>query len=207
MFPSLEATQRVQRLSESFGNKILYDMCSTYPEHIDSEVVSGKLWLIGRAYSASLERKKPPGKSTGDLYRQVTKAIVESDIDKQITALKEKRIQHLMSTDDETISQILHLHNSFIRIVIRHVEIGKRSLASKYLHFHIPELIYIYDSIAAGKLQAIYPRLRIKHKFSSQFDYTYTKFFFKMLKLRDELISQHELLLTPRQIDRLLLQY
>src|SRR5690606_29468485 len=40
-----------------WGNDVLYRMCSERPNHTDVDTVSSKLWLIGRAYSASIERK------------------------------------------------------------------------------------------------------------------------------------------------------
>ena len=40
-----------------YGNKILYDMCATKPRHDDIDIIVGKIWLIGRSYSAAIERK------------------------------------------------------------------------------------------------------------------------------------------------------
>lgn len=45
------------------GNQVLYDLCRRYPRHaVDAEIVA-KVWLIGRAYSASIERGR--GKAAG----------------------------------------------------------------------------------------------------------------------------------------------
>ena len=57
-----------QTLSEddpwSIGNQVLYDLCQRYPRHtVDSEIIA-KIWLIGRAYSASIERGR--GKASVD---------------------------------------------------------------------------------------------------------------------------------------------
>jgi hypothetical protein len=35
-----------------YGNQILYRMCQEQPLHTDTDVISGKIWLIGRAYAA-----------------------------------------------------------------------------------------------------------------------------------------------------------
>ena len=40
-----------------FGNQVLYQMCRDHPGHTDTDVISGKMWLIGRAYSAAIERR------------------------------------------------------------------------------------------------------------------------------------------------------
>ena len=41
-----------------FGNGILYKMCEEFPKHDDSDVITGKLLLIGRSYAAAIERRK-----------------------------------------------------------------------------------------------------------------------------------------------------
>lgn len=38
------------------GNGVLYDLCRRFPRHENAEGVVAKVWLIGRAYSASIER-------------------------------------------------------------------------------------------------------------------------------------------------------
>ena len=46
----------------SIGNQVLYDLCRRYPYHVvDAEIVA-TIWLIGRAYAASIERGR--GKAT-----------------------------------------------------------------------------------------------------------------------------------------------
>lgn len=40
-----------------YGNEVLYKMCSEMPKYDDIEVISAKLWIIGRSYSAAIERK------------------------------------------------------------------------------------------------------------------------------------------------------
>ena len=39
------------------GNQVLYDLCSRYPMHKHPAEIVAKVWLIGRSYSASVERK------------------------------------------------------------------------------------------------------------------------------------------------------
>jgi len=36
------------------GNKTLYGLCKDYPGHRDEREIIAKIWLIGRAYSASI---------------------------------------------------------------------------------------------------------------------------------------------------------
>ena len=42
----------------SLGNSVLYDLCKTYPTHKDKKSIVAKIWLIGRAYAAAIERRK-----------------------------------------------------------------------------------------------------------------------------------------------------
>ncbi|MFN8376329.1 MAG: hypothetical protein U0694_26090 [Anaerolineae bacterium] len=205
VLPASEIIQHAQNLPVDFGNQILYRMCADYPYHSDVDVVGGKIWLIGRAYAASLERKKPQGISTNNLYRQVTQALVASDIDAQLSYLRETYAQPLDARDSEAVDRLLNLHDSFVNLVTRYTQIDKRSLASKYLHFHLPSLIYIYDSRASSALRAIYPRLSCKQARNTRFDYPYHMFYLKMLKLRDDIGAAHNIWLNPRQMDNLLL--
>ena len=39
------------------GNKVLYDLCSSYPYHKTDEEIIAKIWLIGRSYAAAIERR------------------------------------------------------------------------------------------------------------------------------------------------------
>jgi hypothetical protein len=39
-----------------WGNHILYRMCHKQPGHTNVDVIAGKIWLIGRAYAAAIER-------------------------------------------------------------------------------------------------------------------------------------------------------
>ena len=40
-----------------YGNETLYKMCKDRPLHDDVDTISSKLWIIGRSYAASIERK------------------------------------------------------------------------------------------------------------------------------------------------------
>jgi len=43
------------------GNTVLYDLCKSYPRHDEEDVIASKIWLIGRAYAAAIERGKNIG--------------------------------------------------------------------------------------------------------------------------------------------------
>ncbi len=53
------------------SNEILYDMCRIYPEHDTHEKIIAKIWLIGRSYAASIERKKNAAQIGDSFYTEV----------------------------------------------------------------------------------------------------------------------------------------
>ena len=40
----------------NLGNEMLYQLCRDYPDHKAPEVITAKVWLIGRSYAAAIER-------------------------------------------------------------------------------------------------------------------------------------------------------
>ena len=65
-------------ISWGWGNGVLYRMCRNNPRHRDRDVIVGKMWLIGRAYAASIER----GAGMGDhVYAAVAAKIADSALD------------------------------------------------------------------------------------------------------------------------------
>ena len=208
LLPDLEKVKNAAQYTHhtSLGNKIIYDMCKDYPRHDDEEEIQSKIWLIGRAYSATLERRRTIGINTEDLYSQVASSLKASDIDAQIRVLLDKKVNYIDYHDDETINQVLELHNDFVSILYRHVKMNKRSLASKYLHFHLPNLVFLYDNIAVNTV-GDYVKDFKSRKSDANYDWDYAIFYRKMLILRDEIHLKHDIQLNPRQLDQLLLGY
>lgn len=54
-----------------FGNSILYEMCSNNPYHNQSDIIVGKIWIIGRSYAAAIERRKNASNTNDDFYYDV----------------------------------------------------------------------------------------------------------------------------------------
>lgn len=125
------------------ANSILYKMVEDYQSNADIDSVVAKIWLIGRSYSASVERRKNKSKtSNGDFYYDyVGPAICRSNIDSKISALRSET-----TITENTITEVCELHKCLMDILQKQTEMDKRSLASKYLHFHLPGIVFIYDS-------------------------------------------------------------
>ena len=125
-----------------FGNKILYKMCEEYPLHKDADVLSGKILLIGRSYAAAIERRKNADDYKGDdfYYDVVAPKMLEigDELDNRIEFLKNNT-----GVIFDCIPEILSTHKFLMDAFKEMTGLEKRSLASKYLHFHCPEKFFI----------------------------------------------------------------
>lgn len=189
----------------TFGNNVLYNLCRKYPRHDSIPIVVAKIWLIGRSYSAAIERRTRStvhGLSDSDRFYEhsVAPALMESSLDQKIESLRV-----YTSASSDSIPAILDVHMYLMAIFKKLTNLNKRSLASKYLHFHMPHLFYLYDSRACIGLSKILPRHRPKTVITGSYDKDYKEFTLKLLDLQEEIENSFGKHLTPRQLDRLLL--
>lgn len=196
-----------------FGNDILYGMCRENPLHTNSDVIAGKLWLIGRSYAAALERRKTnDGYNTEGFYKMAIPILqkeIEGKIDEHIS-----RLTVLEKPSDENIGTVLCAHSLLVNVFHMMTNLQKRSLASKYLHFHCPHLFFIYDSRSSSKIKQYIRKdsKRLKRGFvcdacGAHFepDAEYADFCIRALELQRYVEKEKGRLLTPREIDNLLL--
>ena len=80
----------------------------------------------------------------------VTRVLRQSKLDETLKALK--RIKQL---DESSIGEVLDAHGYLVTVFEELTDKGKRSLASKYLHFHCPHLFFIYDSRAMAGIRRL----------------------------------------------------
>lgn len=188
----------------SAGDAILYRLCSDHPGHREKLQVVAKLWLIGRAYSAAIERR--PSADHGqpiavkDYYLQVAVTLIESDLDAQLSKLPDAP-----RTLEDLIPAVV-IHEGLVRNLRVHSGIDQYSFASKYLHFHKPEWFFILDSIALQGLNRLGVRSsgRLPNKIGND---EYRRFVARAWQLREDLASRGHLGLSLRQLDRLLLTW
>jgi len=186
----------------AFMNRILYRMCSNNREHRNVSIVIAKGCLIGRSYSASIERRKTKARkrSSDDFYeKRVAPVIIKSDIDEWISDFQGHR-----TINEQNLGNVISTHSKVMKLFKKISGMDKRSLASKYLHFHLPNLFYIYDSRAVKGLRAILPRHKTRNTFTNCDD-EYSKFCQKLFFLQNEIRKEYGQNLTTRQLDRLLL--
>ena len=188
----------------SIGNQVLYDLCRRYPYHaVDAEIVA-KIWLIGRAYAASIERGRgeaaDSGLSNDRFYTEaVPKALRKSGLDEKLKALAKLR-----ETNASNTGPVLDAHAHLVHLFHDLTSKNKRSLAAKYLHFHRPDLFFIYDSRAVSGIRALgIPRRAIDVPPGA--DREYARFVGAAIGVREHVRAQFRKRLSPRELDRLLL--
>ncbi len=183
------------------GNDVLYGLCRRSPLHTDHSIAIAKIWLIGRGYAAAIERKRKWKRKNDDFYgERVAPMMVASEIDSWISEIKSTQPFGGLCE-----AAVISAHAQTTQLFMRISGLEKRSLASKYLHFHAPKHVCIYDSRAVSamsKLSSVTGRAR---KTDGSGDNEYRKFFEKCSILRKHCKEEYGAVLTPRQIDNLLL--
>lgn len=188
------------------GNRVLYDLCRKYPLHAKDDVIIAKILLIGRVYAAAIERRKPVGKKSdrhfGDAFytKVVAPRIRKSGIDGWLKSLP----SHLPSaTEDSKINKILSVHGKVTKLFSKISGLEKRSLASKYLHFHRPDIFFIYDSRSVAGTRAITTSSGVAP--AKTHDPEYAKFFRRCLSLCQARKLKHSDALITRHLDDFLI--
>jgi hypothetical protein len=190
----------IAETSWDFGNQVLYEMCRANPDHKKDEVIIGKIWLIGRSYAAAIERRTKVEGAQGDAFYEtkVAPTIRNSGIDSWFEKIR--------SGDEEDVPLHLEIHWRVTDLFKKISKLEKRSLASKYLHFHLPERFYIYDSRAQTVISKLTEPVRklpllVKH------DPVYARVFRRAHNLRKRFASLLGQPLSPREFDKVLLAY
>lgn len=187
------------------GNDMLYDLCKTNPDHTEIGAVVAKIWLIGRSYAAAIERRRNKGKDelNDDFYvRTVAPAIIDSEIDAWLS-----KARQCARNESDAPAVLLEVHASTTQLFKQISRQDKRSLASKYLHFHVPDVFYIYDKRAVEAMSHLASITgRATKKTTTSADNEYRKFVEKCFRLKRHVKDQLNLDLTCRQLDKLLLE-
>ncbi len=191
------------------GNQVLYDLCRRFPRHDNKQAIIAKVWLIGRAYAAAIERRKNKTKIGDDFYtNEVAQCFSSSIIDQLIDGLAD-----FQGVSDENLPDILRVHKSLMNEVCKITGHENRSLCSKYLHFHKPDLFFIYDTRAVNALRMLSKTIH----FSSQVakigtennpdcDPEYGRFCHQALKVKNYIQESVGKSLSVRHLDNLLLK-
>lgn len=184
----------------NLGNDMLYRLCKDYPDHRSPDVIAAKVWLIGRSYAAAIERGRKTEEDGDSFYEsKVVPKIQASRLDEHLD-----KVRQFSEISSKSIPIILKTHRYLTDLFAKISGQDKRSLASKYLHFHCPSLFYLYDSRAVKGARALYPRFKAEIPTGSV-DAEYAKFFLRLVHLRNEVHKNEGRLLSTREIDNILI--
>ena len=220
------------------GNKTLYDLCEKYPTHTNSEHIAAKAWLIGRSYAVSPQRRKTQNKNNNKKYNFFFENFAQifaknkktcNEIDELIEKINKSNFSGNYDNDKDLIITILKLIFKFNQTVVDTIKTidklantkdidNKISFTSKYLHFHCPNCIYIYDTYSLSNarkyikpfkkefkidklIKEILEELKNTNTNTKPFE-DYAKHFVKSYFIATRQFDQ---IATPRQLDNALL--
>lgn len=189
------------------ANKVLYDLCQGHPSHTDPDEIVAKIWLIGRSYAAAIERRKNADASDGDFYYdKVAPALIAigNELDSRLGQLNTHPL-----VDGTTLDLVLETHGLLVQAFNTLTEMNKRSLASKYLHFHCPNMFFIYDNRANISIRKLVSKGkdRLYKYIAFGRDMEYTDFCIRMLELQEYIYHEYGRKMSPRELDNLLLYH
>ena len=188
-------------------NDTLYELCRKNPSHRTDEEITAKITIIGRVYAASLERRKETESERGDAFvsNTVVPKIRDSKIDDWFNELAREQI-NVKRSKVERLSLALQIHANLVELFGRIAKQQKRSLASKYLHFHFPDAFYIFDTRAIGAVKGCLDKqLRVTDD-DKEYDQQYSKFVRGCEELNKKIETVLGRRLSPRELDKVLLK-
>ena len=128
------------------SNQMLYNAVKSNPSNLDAPQIIGKLMLIGRTYSAAVERRRTSNavqdnRQGLEVIIEAACAIANSNVESQMALVgKTERLSR------ERITDAVELHSAVCAALRKANQRSNSSLASKYLHFHRPAFFPIVDS-------------------------------------------------------------
>jgi hypothetical protein len=131
----------------------LYSLC-TASGHVERADVQAKITIVGRTYSAGLERHVVLHNGQDDRLVVAAAHLAEhGDAIDECLALLGPATGELTPA---RLADIVQVHGWFTSLVAEVCRTSPRSFASKYLHFHCPD-VPVYDSYAYAALSADFP--------------------------------------------------
>jgi len=164
--------------------------------------VIAKVWVIGRSYAAAIERGRDKPEENDDFYvDRVATQIVASAIDQWL-----QQLVPFSHPNNQSLPHILRIHAQVTALFSQISGMNKRSLASKYLHFHLPHLFYIFDSRAVEGMRKLSGLVGRVLGTPPDADLEYGKFAQKCLRLQNHATQAYGITMLPRGLDNLLLR-
>jgi hypothetical protein len=144
------AYQRLEARGRAYDwvalDRALISVCSSTPRHVNADDVFAKVAIINRTYGANLHL------AGRDAERKVAQQFVKESADRILSPLA-----GLSQFCARTISTVLDSHEQMTKLARKVTKRVNNSFISKYLHFHFPETIPIFDSYSYANSWAIAP--------------------------------------------------
>src|SRR5579863_8514473 len=100
-------------------------MCEESPRHTEKDVIAGKIWLIGRAYAAPIERGAGETGNSNAIYARVAEKIAASDdLDRWLES-----ISNVKRVDTANVHRVLLVHKNLIDLLEESTSRRRRSFA------------------------------------------------------------------------------
>lgn len=186
------------------SNRVLYDLCREHPAHLDDSEILAKVLLIGRVYAAAIERRrnKDEDHENDRFYIDaVAPSIRASAIDEWLHDARTAT-----PAGPAGLKTMVEVHGRVTGLFSDISNLEKRSLASKYLHFHVPRLFFIFDSRAVEAMREFSDVLPRASRSAGNGDNEYRKFVEKASSLTQLCEREYGLSMLPRHVDNLLLR-
>lgn len=169
-------------------SRALYDLCFLHRDHLRDVIVADKLRLIARLFA---EYEAGPGFSP----ERGAHCLAKSPVDHWFATV---------ATAEELDGWLpLELHKRLMNVFDDLPEAEARSLASKYLHFHFPELFYIHDSLVERAARQLVGE-ECGYLAMNEHDPAYGQFHACCRRLGERLARDLGRRLSPRELDRVL---
>lgn len=192
MKPTLSRAFITEALAESILDprlRALYELCGMHRHHSRDELIADKLRMLVRLCA---ER----GIAIQDFSPEyVAHRLGRAQVDRWFGGLA--------TAEKLEIALLLEVHKRMMRLFDDLGDAEARSLASKYLHFHFPELFFVYDSrveaaaMVLGDGDCGFLAL-------AEHDPVYGRFYACARKLTDKMTPLVGRRLSPRELDRVL---
>ncbi len=138
--------ERLYKHSDDF----LYSLCENCRDHRNLGETYTKVQLIGLAYRADPGRHGKPIKDVAEFL-----TLKHSEVDRIFNRLR-KVSESNSSLNALVLQKVVEEHGSLLELLCKKFTKGRipRSFLSKYMHFHFPNIVPIFDSIADRKIRS-----------------------------------------------------
>lgn len=165
-------------------DRCLYGFFGAHIDHTQEEFVHAKVLLVNRCYQAYAHLR-----------------IKEEDLSKRLCQLEwlDKEIAAVIPAldfEDWALKAVVELHRRLVDKGHEWCGAKLESFFSKYLHFHCPKVVPIYDSRSWRALNDFFPK-----KLKANRGYYYEGFCACYLELYQHLCTSYQRSITIREID------